>query len=77
MEILYMIIIVLVLLRVLSSKEGYDTPLNISTSVGQYEPSYSSPEGMIDWINVDDLEYGKFVSKLQGKNEAVTIRNLL
>ena len=77
MKILYMIIIALVLLSVLNSKEGYAeyTTLDLGRHGGI--PSYSSPEGMIDWLNVSDLEYGKLVSKLQGKNQAVTIRNLL
>ena len=77
MKILYMIIIALVLLSVLNSKEGYAEYITLDLGNNGGIPSYSSPEGMIDWLNVSDLEYGKIVSKLQGKDQAVTIRNLL
>ena len=77
MEILYVIIIALVLLTVLNSKERYAEYTTLDVGKNGGVPSYSSPEGMIDWLNVSDLEYGKLVSKLQGKNQAVTIRNLL
>jgi len=72
-----MIIIALVLLSILNSKEGYAEYITLDLGKNGGVPSYSSPEGMIDWLNVSDLEYGKIVSKLQGKNQAVTIRNLL
>lgn len=74
---LYVIIIVLVLLYILGNKEGFDMHINNMSTIGKYEPTYSSREGMVDWLNVSDLEYSKIVSKLQGKNEAVTIRNLV
>ena len=77
MEILYVIIIALVLLSIFNSKEGYAEYTTLDLGKNGGVPSYSSPEGMIDWLNVSDLEYSKLVSKLQGKNQAVTIRNLL
>ena len=81
MEMIYIIIIALVLLYLLSSKEGYETTLYMPVNIG-YEggvPSYSSISntGKIDWLNVSDLDYGKLVSKLQGKSESVRIRNLV
>ncbi len=78
MEIIYVIIIALVLLYLLSSKEGYETTLYMPVNIG-YEggvPSYSSISNKVDWLNVSDLDYGKIVSKLQGKSDAVRIRNL-
>ncbi len=75
---LYLVIIVLVLLYLLSNeKEGFVeyTSLDIGTNGGV--PTYSSPNAVIDWLNMSDLDYSKAVSKLQGKNQSVTIRNLV
>jgi len=73
MEIIYVIIIALIALYLLNHKEGYSTVLNISTE----QPSYSSPNSTLDWLSVSDLDYGRLVSTLQGKKEAVRIRNLV
>ena len=74
MEMIYVIIIALALLYLLNRKEGFETPLNIS-SVN--EPSYSSPNSTLDWLSVSDLDYGRLVTTLQGKRDAVSIRNLV
>ncbi len=73
MEIIYVIIIALIAFYLLNRKEGYSKVLNISTE----QPSYSSPNSTLDWLSVSDLDYGRLVSTLQGKKEAVTIRNLV
>jgi hypothetical protein len=70
METIYVIIIALVALYLLRSKEGYSEYATII-------PSYSSPNSDLDWLNVSDLEYGKLVTQLQGKKDAVRIRNLV
>ena len=78
METMYIIIIALVLLYFLTSKEGYETVLYMPLDIG-YEggvPGYSSISNNIDWLNVNDLEYSKLVTKLQGKKDAVRIKNL-
>ena len=72
MEMIYVIIIALIVLYLLNRKEGYSTVLNISTE----QPSYSSPNSTLDWLNVSDLDYGRLVTTLQGKRDAVRIRNL-
>ena len=72
---IYVIIIALIALYLLNNKEGYSAVLNISSYSN--EPSYSSPNSGLDWLNVSDLEYGKLVSNLQGKKDAVRIRNLV
>jgi hypothetical protein len=81
METIYLIIIALVILYLLNkpSQEGYFEASYNTVNIGSQGgiPNYSSPEGMINWLNVSDLEYGKLVSKLQGKDQAVTIRNLI
>ena len=73
MEIIYVIIIALIVLYLLNRKEGYSTVLNISTE----QPSYSSPNSTLDWLSVSDLDYGRLVTTLQGKRDAVAIRNLV
>jgi hypothetical protein len=75
---LYLVIIVLVLLYLITNeKEGFVeyTSLNIGTNGGV--PTYSSPNAVINWLGMSDLEYSKAVTKLQGKDQSVTIRNLV
>jgi hypothetical protein len=72
MEMIYVIIIALIVLYLLNRKEGYSTVLSVRTE----QPSYSSPNSTLDWLNVSDLDYGRLVTTLQGKRDAVRIRNL-
>ncbi len=73
---LYLVIIVLVLLYLLTNeKEGFVE--YTSLDIGTNGPTYSSPNAVIDWLGMSDLDYSKAVSKLQGKNQSVTIRNLV
>ena len=73
MEMIYVIIIALALLYLLNRKEGFETPLDISN----VQTSYSSPNSTLDWLSVSDLDYGRLVTTLQGKRDAVSIRNLV
>jgi hypothetical protein len=73
MEMIYVIIIALALIYLLNRKEGFETSLNIAN----IEQSYSSPNSTLDWLSVSDLDYGRLVTTLQGKKDAVRIRNLV
>ena len=76
---LYLVIIALILFYLYNGKkEGYESgymSLNTKSDIGV--PSYSSPDSKIDWLKIDDLQYGKLVPKLQGKDRSVSIRNLV
>ena len=70
METIHLVIIALIFYLLLSNKEEYENVV-METS------SYSSPLSSIDWLNVSDLDYGKLITTLQGKKDAVRIRNLV